>query len=270
MPEVESITRVGPLAVPYAYQLGVTETLRPISIFAHVDGTGASGAFLICVTYKDQNGNRFSRAFNATSVAAGASADVSWFPGGDLGATAASGGGIQFNTNPQGGTYLDVQTTGNDGVVASGINFAPTDGFRVTGTDGQTGPTVFVSQTTAHANVGFTTAQIINDDGGLNANSPTVLQLSASKTGTGAGGAVGLDTNGDIEGGSGDAVGILASATNNSGGREIAVSCQTQGNRVGANSLALLCLSSAAANIFQVRNDGSVHIKAGTAVIADL
>jgi hypothetical protein len=75
------ITRELGVATPETYELGATETLNPRAIFAHFDGAAAAGPFLPCVTYYTQDGLVFARSFPADEVAAGASADVSWFPG---------------------------------------------------------------------------------------------------------------------------------------------------------------------------------------------
>jgi hypothetical protein len=75
------ITRPGNWTVPYTIDLGATDELTPSAVFAHFNGAAASGAFLPCVTYYTQDGLVFARAFPADDVAAGASADVSWFPG---------------------------------------------------------------------------------------------------------------------------------------------------------------------------------------------
>lgn len=77
----EVITRPGSWTVPYTYRLAVADELTPSGIFAHFDGSAAATAYLPCVTYYTQDGKVFARAFPDQSVAAGASADVSWFPG---------------------------------------------------------------------------------------------------------------------------------------------------------------------------------------------
>lgn len=74
------ITRPGPNAVPYTYELGAVEIMTPRAIFARFDGTGASGTFLPCVSFYEPSGNLVSRAFPSQSLAAGASANVSYFP----------------------------------------------------------------------------------------------------------------------------------------------------------------------------------------------
>ena len=69
---------------PYTYTLTGAQTFRPESAFAHFDGTGASGPFLACLTFKSIDGKIFSRTFPSTAIAAGGVADVSYapFPGG--------------------------------------------------------------------------------------------------------------------------------------------------------------------------------------------
>lgn len=68
------------------------------SAFAHFDGTGAGGDFLPALTYYTQSGAVFMRAIGAT-VTAGASADVSFFPGlTPPPASSGGGGGITATT----------------------------------------------------------------------------------------------------------------------------------------------------------------------------
>jgi hypothetical protein len=75
------LTRPDVAAAPYDVELGALDVLEPTAVFAHFDGSAAGSAFLPCVTYYTQDGKVFARAFPADDVAAGASADVSWFPG---------------------------------------------------------------------------------------------------------------------------------------------------------------------------------------------
>lgn len=74
------ITRPGAVSAPEDIALGALDQLTPESAFAHYDGSGASGAFLPALTYYTQDGRVFARALGQ-QVAAGASADVSYFPG---------------------------------------------------------------------------------------------------------------------------------------------------------------------------------------------
>ena len=70
--------------VPYSYQLSYAQTLQPESVFAHFDGTNASGDFLACLTFSAPDGTVFMRTFPTTPVTGGDVADVTFapFPGG--------------------------------------------------------------------------------------------------------------------------------------------------------------------------------------------
>jgi hypothetical protein len=69
---------------PFTYTLSDIQEFRPESVFAHWDGSGASGDFLACLTFVSDSGNTFSRTFPTTPIKAGGEADVSYapFPGG--------------------------------------------------------------------------------------------------------------------------------------------------------------------------------------------
>lgn len=75
------IIRQGPAAAPVTYQLPATAPCMPVVVSADFDGSGAAGAFLPAVVLIDQTGTVIARALGQ-SVAAGASASVSFFPGG--------------------------------------------------------------------------------------------------------------------------------------------------------------------------------------------
>src|SRR5690349_21066359 len=72
------ITRDGPYAAPYSYRLAAGEAWEALTISAVFDGTAASGAFYPCCSIYTQDGKLLSRDFPATSVAAGASAEVTY------------------------------------------------------------------------------------------------------------------------------------------------------------------------------------------------
>lgn len=66
----------GSLAV---YQVPGSALVSPVSVSSSFDGTGAAGAFIPCLTFKTQTGAIIARC-PAPEVAAGATAEVSWFP----------------------------------------------------------------------------------------------------------------------------------------------------------------------------------------------
>jgi len=97
---------------PLDYTIPAAQEIVPRAIFAECDGSGAGGAFLPTLQIISPSGHVVASC-PAEQVAAGASADVSWFP--RVAAQAkASGSGIQFDTEPQSGDWLDVETTGTD------------------------------------------------------------------------------------------------------------------------------------------------------------
>lgn len=85
------------VAAPKDYSVPPAQQIRLLSVRASFDGTGAGGAFLPALQILDNNGNVLVTAADpGVSVAAGASADVSWFPGVKKAAAASTGGGISY------------------------------------------------------------------------------------------------------------------------------------------------------------------------------
>lgn len=111
----KSIAVLGSDQVPLAYTVPVPGTLTPLTASAVFNGSGA-GAFLPAVSFYDSDGNLITRA-TAPEVAAGGSAEVSWFPGGELGGTGtafASSWATLFDnsiTVPAGATYTQYDFT---------------------------------------------------------------------------------------------------------------------------------------------------------------
>jgi hypothetical protein len=81
MPDVQ-IFRPASGAVPVEYELPASAEFILKAVTAEFDGSGAGGAYLPCVTIVSDSGHVIARAVDpGVSVAAGASAEVSWFPG---------------------------------------------------------------------------------------------------------------------------------------------------------------------------------------------
>lgn len=74
-----SISRKGPVSVPYTYTLSTTEAWQPEMVTATFDGTGASGTFVPCLSVYAQDGTLLGR-FPATAVAPTNTAEVTWAP----------------------------------------------------------------------------------------------------------------------------------------------------------------------------------------------
>jgi hypothetical protein len=76
------ILRAPTTAVPSNYTLPDAAELRLKAVYAEFDGSGAAGSFLPCVTLISDSGDVIGRAVDPSSpVAAGGSADVTFFPG---------------------------------------------------------------------------------------------------------------------------------------------------------------------------------------------
>jgi len=73
------LTRDGPVAVPMDYVVPQGGELLPLTVRATVDGTSAAVSFYACVQVIAPSGRVMCTAITA-AIAAGASADCSWFP----------------------------------------------------------------------------------------------------------------------------------------------------------------------------------------------
>src|SRR5882672_3195729 len=76
------IVRSAVSAVPGVYVLPDAADFTLKAVNASLDGSGAASSFLPCVTILSDSGHVIARAVDqAVSVAAGGTAEVSWFPG---------------------------------------------------------------------------------------------------------------------------------------------------------------------------------------------
>lgn len=128
MPQLLEV--IGPKsgAAPLRYTVTELGTVDPMSIFAHFDGTAASGSWRPVVTVRAQNGTILSRTGPEVTLATGDTADVTYAPFLRGAAASTGGSGIQFDTSPQQGGYLEVETTGlGPGGIGPGINLAATN-----------------------------------------------------------------------------------------------------------------------------------------------
>lgn len=72
---------LGTVATPADWQLPGSLELLLKQVYAEFDGTGAAAAFLPAVVLKDDKGDTMGVYPCGSQVAAGGSADVTWFPG---------------------------------------------------------------------------------------------------------------------------------------------------------------------------------------------
>jgi len=78
-------------AAPKDYTVSGAQELLTKAVRAAIDGSGAASGYLPCLELLDSNGNVMWAAVSGTTLAAGVSANVTWFP--DIGATGSGGGG---------------------------------------------------------------------------------------------------------------------------------------------------------------------------------
>lgn len=110
------------------------------TVVATFDGSSAAGAFLPCVEIISDSGELVARGL-AASVAAGSEAEVSFFPFNRAAAASSGGSGIQFDTSPQSGDWLYVETTESSGHGPGGYGIELKDdgpsGILLTSDNGQ-------------------------------------------------------------------------------------------------------------------------------------
>jgi hypothetical protein len=110
----------GVFATPYEYTVPATLVVEPDACTAIFDGSGAGAAWLPTLSFFSPEGVLLaSISAPIDPLAPGDIRAVSWFP--FAAAAKAASGGIQFDTNPQAGTYLYLQTSG-PGPFAYGID----------------------------------------------------------------------------------------------------------------------------------------------------
>lgn len=90
------IVRDGPVAAPMDYVQPAGSEIVPLCATATFDGTGAGSAFVPALEVIAPDGHVVARCPVQSSVAAGASADVTWFPG--LGSSTPQGSSIGATT----------------------------------------------------------------------------------------------------------------------------------------------------------------------------
>ena len=99
------IVRDGPVVAPLDYNQPAGSEIVPVCATASFDGTGAAGSFVPTLEIIAPDGHVVARCPIGSSIAAGASADVTWFPG-VAAAPASSGAGsgpaVLFDTTTSG------------------------------------------------------------------------------------------------------------------------------------------------------------------------
>lgn len=75
-----SIRAPATAAVPQDYTVPGAQEILPKSVSADMNGAAAASAWYPCLQLVDPGGNVMSSAIPTSTIAAGASASVTWFP----------------------------------------------------------------------------------------------------------------------------------------------------------------------------------------------
>lgn len=112
--------RDGPVSVPLDYQVPQSGELLPINVEASIDGSAAASSFYAVLQVLDPNGRSMGK-YRSDAIAAGGSADVTWFPGAELEETTATTGESLFldTRNPSGVTTSFVLTSGQQYLITA-------------------------------------------------------------------------------------------------------------------------------------------------------
>ena len=102
-----AIRQTAVTAVPLDYTLTGAQELAPKAVSASLDGTSAGSSWFPCLEVLDPAGNVMFTAIASTSLAAGVSADVTWFPR----VNAVTGSGASSLTVTDGTTSVFPSTT---------------------------------------------------------------------------------------------------------------------------------------------------------------
>lgn len=133
------LTRDGPVGVPLDYVVPQSGELLPLTVRATIDGSGAAVAFYATVQVLAPSG-RIMGSYISSAIAAGGSADVTWFPhvGGQTGGVTPTGTvswASLFDNNipvPAGSTFTQYDFT------AAGFYTNDSATFTVDATNGLT------------------------------------------------------------------------------------------------------------------------------------
>ena len=275
-------------AIPLGYNVTVE------SVVATIDN-GGGGAATGQLTVADPSGEVIAARDQAKPIPAGGSGLETWAVGLGEEQAAAAGGGLQYDVDNV-GDWLVIEATANIAVAFSQPN-------ALTFGDDPTNYTIAVNA--AYGLLLTTTPDNNNDvltveksSTGLWQCNGILVQTDAQGTGASRGieldinttSGFGIGVNAGVGSTSGPVTGLVGDAIINGNGAADAIGANAQGVVQGgatgraigllargysagnpaAQSLPILCQDHNGNPIFEVRDDGSVHIPAGTAVIADL
>lgn len=115
-----SILDTSSAAVPKAYEVAGAQEIILKGVTASFDGSGAGGSWIPALQVVDPSGFIVGTYTCSTTVAAGSSVDVSWFPRGGVAVSAAAGRGVSHGDvasltltvpDSDGSTYFDADAS---------------------------------------------------------------------------------------------------------------------------------------------------------------
>lgn len=174
MPDVQ-IHPLGDVAAPADYVIAAAAELLLKMAFATFDGSGAAGSFVPCLRIKSDAGTVTGEAVADSTVAVGASADVTWFPN----LRPAGGGGIDFdqpNTDPLGAAgelQIDTGVVKVGSIIAADWEVIAVDVFWQT-----TGPSGYLFEADG-GDIDLTSNRLAGHGGGINLEGSSHVALSA-------------------------------------------------------------------------------------------
>lgn len=277
-------TQKGTFPAPVGITVPASLEIRPDTATAVFDGTGASGDFLACLTFIDPDGNRLCRMFNPTPVTAGDVAEVTYIPPFGAAASGSTTSGIQFDTNPQSGNWLDVQTVGADSS-SNGVTFSNANPFAINqnitsasqidalyvgaynnGAGGTIG--VYSNVDDAGGGDGYGFYTVVNGVGavetGVNAGSVnfsggTAVGANIGAETTGGGASTGANLSSQVTGGNGSSTGLHVGQVTTTTGEAIGILIDNVRSSAGGTVMPLIIKNAAGNPIFEVRGDGTIH-----------
>jgi hypothetical protein len=99
-------------AAPTGYTIPGSQEIILKSVKASYDGTNATGDFVPTLQFVAPNGTIVAECPVGSTVTAGDSVDVTWFPRGGVAKSGGGTSGIFFDTDPQDGQFLFTETDG--------------------------------------------------------------------------------------------------------------------------------------------------------------
>jgi hypothetical protein len=222
------------------------------SVVATVDNSAAGSAATLTITIRDQDGQVIAQKAMPTTIPAADTGVATFAVGLDDAGASATGTGIQFDTDPQAGDWLYVETTGSNPATAHGVDVLASADINLESSGGRIDLTAIGDDATIAS--AFRTHVTGVTDVFLAADSITATATFNSIDATGTGAQSVIDAEDSGEGG-----GLHCQKT------KVFV------KQIGSNAAWVFQVQDALGNVlFQVDHDGSLHGKTGKSLVFDL